>query len=171
MIFISGVHGVGKSYFCDIIKERLGMDSYPASQLIAEKRKAGFDKDKLIPDIDKNQQFLLAAVDELRNATDNFILDGHFCLLDASGAVTRIGLETFTDLHPEAIILLTEKPEIICQRRKDRDNVDVTVESIAYFQTEEEKYAEEVSQLIGAKLFISSGSGDLDNTIEFLKSL
>lgn len=171
MIFISGVHGVGKSYFCNIVKERLDMDSYPASKLIAEKRKAGFDKDKLIPNIDENQQYLLVAVDELRQNSSNFILNGHFCLLNASGKVTRISLETFTTLHPDAIVLLTEKPEIICRRRKERDNIDISVESVKEFQDEEKKYAEEISLLIGAKLYVSSGAADLDNTIEFLKSL
>lgn len=66
MIFISGVHGVGKTYFCDMVKKELGINAYPASQLIAKKKKAGFDSSKLVSDIDKNQQYLLMAVKELR---------------------------------------------------------------------------------------------------------
>ena len=59
MIFISGVHGVGKSYFCNIVKDRTGIESYSASKLITERKKQGFPASKLIPDIDENQQYLL----------------------------------------------------------------------------------------------------------------
>lgn len=83
MIFISGVHGVGKSYFCDMVKQAIDINAYSASTLISKKKKSGFSSDKLIPDIDDNQQYLLQAVNELRAAEGNFILDGHFCLLNA----------------------------------------------------------------------------------------
>lgn len=170
MIFISGVHGVGKSYFCDMVKQTIDINAYSASTLISEKKKSGFSRDKLIPDIDDNQQYLLQAVDELRATEGNFILDGHFCLLNAEGKVQRIVYETFTALKPEAILLLTEAPEIIAERRQSRDNRDVTVESIKEFQDSEEVYAKEVAEAIDAKLFISKGTSDLEKSIEFIKS-
>jgi len=171
MIFLSGVHGVGKSYFCNIVKERLGINSYSASTLITEKKHSGFGKDKLIPDIDDNQVFLLEAVNELRESGNDFILDGHFCLLNGEGVVTRIPLDTFTTLKPDAIILLTEQPEVIAERRKSRDNIDVDTEGITEFQNEEAAYAEEVAKLVGAKLFISKGASSLDDAINFLRTL
>ncbi len=61
-----------------------------ASSMVLAKKRLGFAKNKLIPDIDENQQFLLWAVDELKTLCQNFILDGHFCLLNASGKVQRI---------------------------------------------------------------------------------
>ena len=170
MIFISGVHGVGKSYFCDMVKQAVNMNAYSASTLISEKKNAGFSSDKLIPDIDDNQQYLLQAVDELRDKEGNFILDGHFCLLNADGQVHRIPYDTFSTLRPEAILLLTEKPQIIADRRKSRDNREVSVESIEEFQNEEIAYAKDVAATLGAKLFISKGAADLDNAIEFIKS-
>lgn len=45
MIFISGVHGVGKSYFCDMVKAATGIESYSASTLITQKKHSGFAKD------------------------------------------------------------------------------------------------------------------------------
>lgn len=170
MIFISGVHGVGKSYFCDMVKKAININAYSASTLISNKKKAGFSSDKLIPDIDDNQQYLLQAVDELRTSEGNFILDGHFCLLNAEGQVQRIGLDTFTTLKPEAILLLTEDPKVIAERRRSRDNCEVSAESIKEFQDSEESYAKEVADAISAKLFISRGSSDLEKAIEFIKS-
>ena len=171
MIFISGVHGVGKSYFCDMVKREVSINTYSASALITEKKKSGFSSDKLIPDIDDNQQYLLDAVNELRSSEQNFILDGHFCLLNAEGAVTRIPPEAFTTLKPDAIILLTEDPEVIAYRRKERDGRDVSPEGIKEFQDKEKEYALEIAQGIGSKLFISKGIGDLKNAISFIKTL
>ena len=62
MIFISGVHGVGKSYFCNLVKESTGIDCFSASTLIRERKKQGFPADKRVADIDENQLYLLAAV-------------------------------------------------------------------------------------------------------------
>ena len=145
MIFVSGVHGVGTSYFCKLVKDSVGIETYSASALISAKKRSGFAKDKPIPDIDENQQFLLWAVDELRTLYQNFILDGHFCLLNASGEVQRVPYDTFAMLKPDAIVLLTENPEIIASRRKRRDGIEVAIESIKYFQREERLYANEVA--------------------------
>ncbi len=46
MIFISGVHGVGKSYFCDMVKKATGIESYSASTLITQKKHPGFARKK-----------------------------------------------------------------------------------------------------------------------------
>ena len=162
MIFISGVHGVGKSYFCNIVKDRTGIESYSASKLITERKKQGFPASKLIPDIDENQQYLLDGKE--------FIIDGHFCLLNGEGIITRIGLDTFTTLNPDAIILLTEEPDIIASRRKGRDGIVHPVKEIKAFQDEESLYAEEVSKLLGVPLKISKGSTDTEATIDFITS-
>lgn len=171
MIFISGVHGVGKSYFCHMVKDATGIESYSASTLISQKKLSGFSADKLIPDIDDNQKYLLQAVNELKAVGQNFILDGHFCLLNASGIITRIPFDTFTALSPDTIILLTEKPEIIAARRKERDGIDASIHNIEDFQREECAYAKEVAAVIGANLYISSGADDIERTIEYIKSL
>lgn len=169
MIFISGVHGVGKSYFCKQVKEATGIECYSASSLIKERKKHGFPADKRVADINENQVYLLAAVDDLRASSEEFLLDGHFCLLNTEGVITRISLNTFTTLKPEAIILLTEDPEIIAKRRQERDGVEHRVSDIKAFQDEEIIYANEVAELLHVPLKISTGSNDTENTIEFIR--
>ncbi len=44
MIFVSGVHGVGKSYFCNLVKDSVGIETYSASALIATKKHSGSAK-------------------------------------------------------------------------------------------------------------------------------
>ena len=170
MIFISGVHGVGKSYFCNMVKEATGIECYSASSLIKERKKQGFPADKRVADIDENQLYLLAAVDDLRASLGEFLLDGHFCLLNKEGVITRIPLDTFTTLKPQAIVLLTEDPEIIARRRQNRDNVEHRAADIKAFQDEEVKYAKEVAELLHVPLKISTGSNDIENTVEFIRS-
>lgn len=172
MIFISGIHAVGKGYFCDLVKKELGIEAYSASTLIAKARNAGFSSDKLVADIEENQHYLLSSVQELRKSRTNFILDGHFCLINKdTGEPERISFETFNTLKPEAIVLLTEKPEVIVERRKTRDGINETPEYVDNFQNMEEQYVQEVAELLNAKLFISTGATDLDSAIDFLRSL
>lgn len=66
---------------------------------------------------------------------------------------------------------MTEDPNIISNRRKERDSRDVSVQGIEEFQNEEKAYALEVAQDIGAKIFISKGADDLENAISFIKTL
>lgn len=171
MIFISGVHGVGKTYFCSNVKEKLDVDTFSASRLISERKHSGFSRDKLIPDIDDNEKYLLMAVQDLNAAGTNYLLDGHFCLLNAEGHVTRIPKDTFIALHPDAIVLLTEKPETIAERRRQRDGIDHNADSIQQFQEEEAAYSEEVAETLGIPLKISTGADDFENTLDFVREI
>lgn len=169
MIFIGGVHGAGKSYFCEVVRITLGFNTYSASSLIAARKKAGFSSDKLISDIDINQQDLLAAIQEINSVSPLYLLDGHFCLLNAHGKITRIPTETFADLNPDAIVLLTEKPSVIAQRRKERDGIEHNEGDIRRFQDEEITYSQEIAERLGIPLWISKGSDGVNDALKFVK--
>jgi adenylate kinase len=170
MLFISGVHGVGKSYFCDRVNVDLGVATFSASQLISERKHARFAGDKLIPDIDDNQSYLLAAVQDLNATSPNYLLDGHFCLLNGEGKVTRIPKETFTALMLDAIVLLTEKPDVIAKRRKQRDDIVHNVDAIKRFQDEDAAYAAEIAETLSVPIKVSARSDDLDSTLDFVRA-
>lgn len=151
------------------MKKRLNIESYSASQLIAAKRNEGFSENKWVSNIDDNQDLLVAAIEELRKAEKEFILDGHFCLLNESGKITRIPLDTYMLLKPDAIILLTEKPEIIADRRLQRDNVCQDISEISAFQEEEECYAKEIAERLDVSLVISRGMNDIGKIVDCIK--
>ena len=171
MIFLSGVHGVGKSYFCEQIKRKIDIETYTASDLISAEKEEFFSSDKHNKDIDDNQKHLLNAVRKLDSKESKYLLDGHFCLLNENGQITRIDSDTFTNLKPDAIILLTETPEIIAERRKTRDNINCNIDEITEFQNEEIAYAEEVAKLLSVKLIISHGADDLNAIVDFIRNL
>ena len=168
MVFISGIHGVGKTFFCNLLKEKYNIDCFSASTLISEKRKMEFSSDKFVLSIDKNHLFLLDAVNDLKALKKEFLLDGHFCLLNNAGKITRIPISTFIDLEPDVIVLLTEDPAIILERRFVRDGISQSIEEIELFQKEEIKYAKEVACQLHIPLLVSYGSKDIDSIIEFI---
>ena len=169
MIFISGIHGVGKSYFCNKLKAATGIESYASSKLIEQTKNVSFETDKKTGDIDDNQNYLLTAVEKLKELNPCFILDGHFCLLDRKGMITRIPEQTFIDLQPEVIVLLTEDVEIIAKRRMDRDGIEIDLEETQRFQNAEITYATEIAQKLGVPIKISAGSDDFQSIIDFIK--
>jgi adenylate kinase len=169
MIFISGVHGVGKSYFCTILRESTGIETYTSSKIIEQAKKVSFAANKKINDIDDNQKHLLAAITALKEKNRFFVLDGHFCLLNKDGSIVRIPKQTFIDLQPEAIVLLTEQPAIIAERRMERDGIETDIVQTQRFQEEEIAYAQEVAEELGIPLKVSKGAGDLQDTIDFIK--
>lgn len=169
MIFVSGIHGVGKTYFCEMTRERLGIKSFPASELIAERKKQGFSPNKLVTDIGENQRFLLDAIECLRRDEGEFILDGHFCLLDGQGQITRIQPDTYAMLNPDLMVLLTEEPAIIAERRLKRDGVKQVTSEIQAFQEEERRYAEEISDWLNVPLIVSKGANDLERVVKLIE--
>ena len=126
---------------------------------------------KQVSDIQGNQTYLIHAIKMLQQTKEKFLLDGHFCLLDEKRAIKRIPFETFRDLRPDAIILLTENPDIIAQRRKKRDGAQVSVQEIKLFQKEEITYARQVASQLSIRLFISNGKNDLLKAVDFIKFL
>lgn len=169
MIFISGVHGVGKSYFCEMVKTAFGFNTYSASSLIAARKKTAFSNDKLIPDIESNQQHLLSAIQDLNALNPLYLLDGHFCLLNAHGKITRIPTETFSSLNPDAIVLLTENPGVVARRRKERDGIEHDELDIRLFQDEEISYSKEIAEWLGTPICISQGAEALEDTLSFVQ--
>lgn len=169
MIFISGIHGVGKTYFCNIVKEELGIATYSSSELIEKRKKEKFPVDKLVADIHFNQILLIDAVNELLQSGEEFIIDGHFCLLDANGKISRIPIETYEFLKPNKLILLTEEPKIIVERRYKRDGILQNELDVKKFQEEEKMYAYEVAQKLDIKLKISRGKQELKEVLEFIE--
>lgn len=168
MIFISGVHGVGKTFFTKQLQKKSKIKIFTASDLIERYKKVTFSKDKVVSDIEENQDILLKAILEKNKEEKNYLLDGHFCLIGKFGNIERIPYETYEKLNPQAILLLTENPKKIAERRLDRDGIIESVDEIQKFQEMEEEYAYEVAHRLGIKLFISRGCEENEKAIDFI---
>lgn len=168
MIFIGGVHGVGKSFFCDQIKTEMGLEAYSASKLISELKNEEFTVNKKINDIHGNQGYLLEAMKRLSTLEGDFLLDGHFCLLNGEGVVQRIPLATFEQLSPLAIIVLYDKVETIISRLNKRDRVYYEFNKIEAFQREELTYSQEVSIALGVPFLAVNNASVTERAYTFI---
>lgn len=148
IIFIGGIHGVGKSTLCAKISDIMDIRSYSSSKLIKSVSGLEFPSDKKIKGINKNQDLLIAAVEKHIDPNNYCLLDGHFCLLNQDGEVSEIPITTFTDLSPAAIIVLTNEPDIIYSQIKDRDGNEMDIKKISLFQDREIEQAKLVSQTL-----------------------
>lgn len=144
MIFIGGVHAVGKGTLCHRLHEELGIISYSSSKLIESARNLTFSADKKTKVNIDNQSALITAVQQKKAEHESFILDGHFCLKGSEG-IEAIPDSVFLDMAPAAIIVLMANPEVIQQRRIERDCIVEDLEEITSFQNLELQAAKNIA--------------------------
>ena len=153
MIFLSGIHGVGKDYFSKELEKIIGIKSYSASELIEKTRKVKFESDKKTREIEKNQEALINAIE--KNNHEEYILNGHFCLLNPEGKIEKIPIKTFYILKPEKIIILKEKLEVPIKETKE-------------FQKEEINYGKEVAKSLEIPILIINPREEIEKAIDFI---
>ena len=151
IIFIGGVHGIGKTTLCRSICSKFNITHHSASELIKRYSHIEFALNARVENIDENQEALINAINEYLDPQKKYIMDGHFCLLNQDGKVTKIPEPTFTAISPLAIILLHDDPSNIHSRLKDRDRKIYDLDLLVSFQEQELNY----SQSVASKLNIS----------------
>lgn len=82
IIFVSGVHGVGKTTLCKKIASRYKIEHFSASNLIAKEKAEEHLQNKQVENITGNQDFLVTAINKYFKNETWYLLDGHFCLLN-----------------------------------------------------------------------------------------
>lgn len=115
LVFIGGIHGAGKGKLGSQLADRLDAIHHSAGELIAEHRSSRHI-DKLVTDIDGNQEDLLKAIEALNLGSHTVFLDGHFAVLDKKGRPSRISETIFESLAPRAIIWLGVDPVVARKR-------------------------------------------------------
>lgn len=146
IIFVGGIHGVGKTTLCHYLANELNIMNYSSSKLIAKLNSERVKVDKTVNDINGNQDALLNAINLFLSKDENYILDGHFCLLDENNKISQIPLGTFKNLDLKLIVILTDNPKDIIERISIRDSRGYSAEFITEFQENEIEYAKYISE-------------------------
>jgi len=154
LIFMGGIHGVGKTTICTELSQRYLLSSFSASKIISDVKKQSFNSNKQITDIDENQDFLIQGIAQLEATSKINIIDGHFCLIDKKNNISRIPEEVFTRLNPILLIVVIDSVSKIIDRLQMRDKLDYTPLFVESFQNEEIKYAKLIAEMLGKQLFI-----------------
>lgn len=135
IIFLAGVHGVGKTTLSRKIVSGTDIQSVVASELIKKSLQKEPDiGNKRVDDVKGNQNHFINAVNNYLNSSSKYILDGHFCLLNKQGLIEKIPLETFEELSPALIVLIYDDINSIHSRIVARAKNEVTVATIAAMQ-------------------------------------
>lgn len=145
MIFVGGIHGVGKTYFCEKMSRNYGKINFSSGELIQMRRGKRY-QNKRVQDIDSNQKLLLEEVLELKEKIGDFILDGHLCLLNKNGQIKCIGSQIFRELGIDLLIVVIDRPAIIKRRLEGRDGMIWSENFIYNFQKKEIESAKHIAE-------------------------
>lgn len=155
LIFIAGIHGVGKSTFCENFEKlHPNLESFSASSLIKNYKSTAFTDSKQVPNIDANQDILINALESQEITKDLVLLDGHFCLFDSEFTPQEIPSEVFLKLNLNLIIVLTAPVELIIERMKNRDGKTHSVEQLSKLQDLEISAAKNTADKLNIPLHI-----------------
>ena len=154
MIFLGGVHGVGKSSMCSEVAHRIGLSVFGASAIIrAERQLPSEDSRTAVRDVTGNQELLIQGVRKrVPESSGHFVLDGHFALRNLDGAIVRIDPVVFVALGVDHFICIQDDPQAIAARLLDRDGAIHAVDEIAALQSEEVDHATFVSRELKIQL-------------------
>lgn len=135
VLFVGGIHGVGKTTVCESYARTHGVIHKSAGQLIKEARGlASAAPTKAVSDINENQKLLIDEVKRIRTAGKTLLLDGHFAVFDTFYKPTPLAITVFSELGITGVILIVDKPEAIAARLSIRDENRAQVGKIAALQ-------------------------------------
>ena len=144
MIFLGGVHGVGKTTMCANVYEKFGLKVVSASAIIrAERECPSPDSRTSVLNVGGNQGLLINGVRQLiTDAPGRYLMDGHFALRTLAGDIEEIDVAVFKAIGVIGLICLNDDPVAIAQRLAARDGVGHDAIAISELQSAELRSAE-----------------------------
>lgn len=171
IIFVGGVHGVGKTTLCKNIESRFNIEHFSASNLIAREKTEEHFRNKRVENIAGNQDILVEAINKYLNNENTYLIDGHFCLLNKDNKITEIPYSTFEGICPSAIIVLVDEPENIYTRLSSRDGVKHDLALLRSFQEQEIYNAEYIRDKLNIPYLMCNAAKSEDKIYTFIEGL
>lgn len=150
IIFIGGIHGVGKGTICEYLSSKLNIKHISASELIKWRNSSN----KLVENIQKNQDELVLALNYYISPDENYLFDGHFCLISTDESIKKVPLITFQEISPILIIVIVEEIKTIQERLEKREHKKYDFDLLKKLQDTEITYANHVSNILNIKIII-----------------
>lgn len=154
MIFLGGVHGVGKTSMCAGVSEKFDLKVISASAIIrAEREHPSSDSRTAVLNVGGNQGLLIRGVRRIvTDAPERYLLDGHFALRTLAGNIEEIDADVFKAIAVSGLICLFDDPAAIAQRLSVRDGGVHDAVAISELQSAELRSAEAISRTLGLGL-------------------
>jgi len=145
IIFVGGIHGVGKGYLCNKISKVYKIKYFSASKIIKWEEISSLNN-KSVEDINFTQNRLIKGLNEVIKNDKYYILDGHYCLLNTKNEPESVNIETFELINPIVLSVVVEDIEIIARRLSNRDKTNYNFELLKRMQDMEIDYAQFLSK-------------------------
>jgi len=159
IIFIGGIHGVGKGTICKKLSQKYSFIHLSASEVLKWKEISKIEN-KTVKDFESTQERLIYGLSQIVKPDKKYLLDGHFCLLNAKGIPERIPEITFSKINPSAIIIITCELQTILNRLENRDNKKYDIAILRKMQDLELEFAKEISLKLDLPFFNIKSSDD-----------
>jgi len=164
VVFVGGVHGVGKSTCCAQVAQLARCLHVTASEIIRRERSQAIaSAGKLVADVDGNQRLLIRGFHALRvqAGTMPILLDGHFAMRDALGEIKSVSVDVFRSLGVDRVVCLVDELSAIASRIEQRDGTALADREIAELQDAELRHARLVAIALAVP-FTLLQSGDVE---------
>lgn len=168
IIFVGGIHGVGKSKLCREFATEFGLTHIIASDLIKSLKTT--QTSKRVKDVGENQSTLIEALEKRILHGKANLLDGHFCLLGENDEIQEIPKSTFQDISPIAALVLYEDITIIKSRLEGRDGNFYKTSLLTKLQEHEIQHAKLVCESLNIPLQITKPNGSRAEISSFIGS-
>ena len=169
LIFIGGIHGSGKGQICNEMISRTSLIHLTASNIL-KWNDISEQNSKVVEDIQYTQDKLINNLRKIVDPNLDYLLDGHYCLLNKNNKPEKIPNQTFKDINPRKIILVIANPSEIKIRLEKRDKKIYELTLIEEFQNLEILYAKEISNILSIPLLIiDSLNYNFNDLINFIK--
>ncbi|HCH5317009.1 ATP-binding protein [Vibrio gangliei] len=165
IIFVSGIHGVGKGTLCRSLKELVGYPIYACSDLIKQ-NSSYIESGKVVSNAEKNQLALLSGLNKITEEV--ILLDGHFCLVGKDEQVIELGYETFDAIKPAKIVNVTCDETIVNERLKARDGDALSVETLRTLQVAECNRAQDFASSRSIPLINFESGSDVNELLSWI---
>lgn len=169
IIFLGGIHGVGKGTLSSKIQQTIEIEHLSASEVLKWSEVNLDPSNKLVKDITETQHRLIKGLQSLIEPNKKYLLDGHFCLLNSAGSINAIAIETFIQISPILISVVTCNTKTILDRLEHRDNRKYDLHIIEEMQSTEVRQGRLIAKQLGVPFL--QQEGDITELIEKIKSL
>lgn len=153
IIFLSGIHGTGKTTLGKDLSTRLNIPFASSSDIIKKLSTQNWTQQKRVSGISSNQDILISGIKRFFSNQKKIILDGHFTLLNSTGKIELIPDSTFLKLNLNTIIVCTLDVHAIQKRLYDRDSTLYSFELLNEFQQNEIIQAQKIANQLSIPIF------------------
>lgn len=154
LIFVGGIHGVGKSKICQKVCAELNLEYLSASNVLKWQEVNEQSNIKVVKNVNNNQNRLLDGLKNILNNEKDYVLEGHYCLLNSENKIENISSKIFQKIKPKSLFIIVGELNEIKRRLNERDGKDYEIEFLERFQNKELDHAKILSKTLNIPLYI-----------------